>query len=144
MKRCQRARITNASAFGSVSARVFGEQRRRRPEDFEAQRAGAQRRPGGDRFRASAGVARGGKEVAIEAPVDEPGDRQPPERFGDPGPVVGLVVGDDRGPEPLDALVVELRDQFVPRRPTVDEHRRRAPRLQQDRVPLADVEHLDP
>ena len=99
---------------------------------------------GGDLVGRGAVGAGGGEEVAVEAPVDEPGDRQPPERFGDPGGVVGLVVGDDRRPEPLDALVAELGHEFVARRPAVDQHRGRAPGLQQDRVPLADVEDLDP
>jgi hypothetical protein len=39
---------------------------------------------------------------------------------------------------------MQLRHEFVPRRSTVDQHGRRAPRLQKNRVPLAYVENLDP
>ncbi|MBN8898329.1 MAG: ABC transporter ATP-binding protein [Rhodospirillales bacterium] len=122
--------------------RVFGEEGRRRPEDFEVKRSRAQRRPGGDLFRAGAVGPSRGDEPAVEAPVGEPGDRQPPERFRDPGRVVGLIVGDDRGAEARHALAVELGDEFVARRAPVDEDRRRVPGLQEDRVAQARCDEL--
>ena len=58
--------------------------------------------------------------------------------------MVGLVVGDDRGAEPLDPGRRELGGEVVARRTAVDQDRRRAGGLQQDRVALADVEDRDP
>jgi hypothetical protein len=124
--------------------RRFDETVGRRPEHFEPQRARAKRRSRRDLIGCRALVTSIREVFAVEPPVDEPPDRNPPERFRDPRRVIGLVVGDDRRSEPIDPLVMQLRNEFVPRRPAVDQHRGRAPRLQQDRIPLADIENLDP
>jgi len=53
-------------------------------------------------------------------------------------------VGDDRDPEAIDSGAPQLRGEVVARRTAVDEHRRSASGLKEDRVPLADVEDGDP
>ena len=74
----------------------------RRPEHFEAKWTGAEERPGSYRFGVGARRPGGSEEPAVETTVDEAGDRHRAERFRDPGRVIGLVVGDHRGTEPLE------------------------------------------
>ena len=82
-KRCQRASRTSASSFGSVpdgglrrdsSGGGQSTSRRRPPERIVVR--GRDGQPGG-----RAGGADLGEHAAIEDAVDEPGDREPPERF---------------------------------------------------------------
>ncbi len=75
--------------------------------------------------------------------VENPVHRDGREQFRLGAVVVGLVVGEDQCPEPLDPGVLQLSRDPVAGRPGVDEDRRRGSGLEQDRVALADVEHRD-
>ncbi|MGC1166449.1 MAG: hypothetical protein WA862_10100, partial [Solirubrobacterales bacterium] len=58
--------------------------------------------------------------------------------------MVGLVMAGHGGSQALDSSGFELGGEIATRRPSVDQHCRSPSRLEQDRVPLTDVEHLDP
>ena len=122
----------------------FGKRGLRRPKHFEAQSARAQLISLGDPQRRRVDLTRLRQQPAPKERVDEAVDGHPPEQFDDAARVVGLIVGDNRSRERVDALGAELRREFVAEGPTIDQDRGGARGLQQDRVALADVEHRDP
>ena len=160
---------SSGTASASASAVSSIEKSRQRASRTSACGSGRRRRAGRRAARAAArghraaagpsaasppaairtGVDAGGLGLAAQAPAEPARRASRPtgkraEQLLDPARVVGLVVGDDRGAEPLDPGGAQLRRETVAGRPAVDEHRRRAGRLQQDRVALADVEDGDP
>ena len=125
-----------------VRRRPF-QQRPRRPQHLDPQAPRIDLRPLGDRHRPDAGGAGIPDQVPAALPVEQPVDRERAEQLRDPAGVVGLVVGDDRGREARDSLVLELAAQVSARWAAVDQHRLAVGRVEQDRIALADVEHDD-
>jgi len=57
--------------------------------------------------------------------------------------VVGLFVRDNRDSESIYSCLAELPGEFVPGRAAVNYHGWSAGRLEENRIALPDVEHLD-